>query len=204
MKKISVMLLAALMLFAFVACNDDANDGKVAALGASDKKIAQEAYAAVVKDLGTPSGDVTDKTLADVKVDNVDYTVKYSFDLTKATGADAKATWKISIEVTNDKAGDEAYKMTFELGSADLDKNITVKVNDDSYTVAAADIKGDNKIGGIETTDDPEKEDPEETTPSDDPSGNEENDDTQGDGGSEEAGGSEGKDENGETPDPII
>ena len=204
MKKISVMLLAALMLFAFVACNDDANDGKVAALGASDKKIAQEAYAAVVKDLGTPSGDVTDKTLADVKVDNVDYTVKYSFDLTKATGADAKATWKISIEVTNDKAGDEAYKMTFELGSADLDKNITVKVNDDSYTVAAADIKGDNKIGGIETTDDPEKEDPEETTPSVDPSGNEENDDTQGDGGSEEAGGSEGKDENGETPDPII
>ena len=204
MKKISVMLLAALMLFAFVACNDDANDGKVAALGASDKKIAQEAYAAVVKDLGTPSGDVTDKTLADVKVDNVDYTVKYSFDLTKATGADAKATWKISIEVTNDKAGDEAYKMTFELGSADLDKNITVKVNDDSYTVAAADIKGDNKIGGIETTDDPEKEDPEETTPSVDPSGNEENDDTQGDGGSEEAGGAEGKDENGETPDPII
>ena len=204
MKKISVMLLAALMLFAFVACNDDANDGKVAALGASDKKIAQEAYAAVVKDLGTPSDDVTDKTLNKVNVDNVDYTVKYSFDLTEATGADAKATWKISIEVTNGKTGDEAYKMTFELGSADLDKNITVKVNDDSYTVAAADIKGDNKIGGIETTDDPEKEDPEETTPSDDPSGNEENDDTQGDGGSEEAGGSEGKDENGETPDPII
>ena len=51
--------------------------------------------------------------------------------------------------------------MTFELGSADLDKNITVKVNDDSYTVAAADIKGDNKIGGIET-DVPEQEDPEE------------------------------------------
>ena len=162
MKKISVMLLAALMLFAFVACNDDANDGKVAALGASDKKIAQEAYAAVVKALGTPADDVTDKTLADkVKVDNVEYTVKYSFDLTKATGADAKDTWKISIEVSNGKTGDEAYKMTFELGSADLDKNITVKVNDDSYTVAANDIKGDNKIGGIET-DAPEQEDPEE------------------------------------------
>ena len=162
MKKISVMLLAALMLFAFVACNDDANDGKVAALGTSDKEIAQAAYAAVVKDLGTPADDVTDKTLADkVKVDNVEYTVKYSFDLTKATGADAKDTWKISIEVSNGKTGDEAYKMTFELGSADLDKNITVKVNDDSYTVAANDIKGDNKIGGIET-DAPEQEDPEE------------------------------------------
>ena len=128
MKKISVMLLAALMLFAFVACNDDANDGKVAALGASDKKIAQEAYAAVVNALGTPTGNVPETTLANkVKVDNVDYTVKYSFDLTKATSADAKDTWKISIEVTNGKTGDEAYKMTFELGSADLDKNITVK-----------------------------------------------------------------------------
>ena len=162
MKKISVMLLAALMLFAFVACNDDANDGKVAALGTSDKEIAQAAYAAVVKDLGTPADDVNNETLADkVKVDNVEYTVKYSFDLTKATGADAKDTWKISIEVSNGKTGDEAYKMTFELGSADLDKNITVKVNDDSYTVAANDIKGDNKIGGIET-DAPEQEDPEE------------------------------------------
>ncbi len=162
MKKISVMLLAALMLFAFVACNDDANDGKVAALGTSDKEIAQAAYAAVVKDLGTPADDVTNKPLADkVNVDNVEYTVKYSFDLTKATGADAKYTWKISIEVSNGKTGDEAYKMTFELGSADLDKNITVKVNDDSYTVAANDIKGDNKIGGIET-DAPEQEDPEE------------------------------------------
>ena len=127
MKKISVMLLAALMLFAFVACNDDANDGKVAALGASDKKIAQEAYAAVVKALGTPTKDVPETTLANkVKVDNVDYTVKYSFDLTKATGADAKDTWKISIEVSNGKTGDEAYKMTFELGSADLDKRIVV------------------------------------------------------------------------------
>lgn len=161
MKKISVILLAALMLFAFVACNDDANDGKVAALGASDKKIAQEAYAAVVKALGTPDKDVPETALKDkVEVDNVEYTVKYSFDLTEAAGA-AKDTWKISIEVSNGKKGDEAYKMTFELGSADLGKNITVKVNDDSYTVAANDIKGDNKIGGIET-DAPEQEDPEE------------------------------------------
>ena len=175
MKKISVILLAALMLFAFVACNDDANDGKVAALGASDKKIAQEAYAAVVKALGTPDKDVPETALKDkVEVDNVEYTVKYSFDLTKATGADAKDTWKISIEVSNGKTGDEAYKMTFELGSADLDKNITVKVNDDSYTVAANDIKGDNKIGGIET-DAPEQEDPEEegTVPGGDSSDNE-------------------------------
>ena len=174
MKKISVILLAALMLFAFVACNDDANDGKVAALSASDKEIAQAAYAAVVTDLGTPTDDVPDKTIAKVKVGDAEYTVKYSFDLTKAAGADAKDTWKISIEVSNGKTGDEAYKMTFELGSADLGKNITVKVNDDSYTVAANDIKGDNKIGGIET-DAPEQEDPEEegTVPGGDSSDNE-------------------------------
>ena len=159
MKKISVMLLAALMLFAFVACNDDANDGKVAALGTSDKEIAQAAYAAVVKALGTPIADVPDGTTK-VTVGNAEYTVKYSFDLTKAAGADAKDTWKISIEVSNGKTGDEAYKMTFELGSADLGKNITVKVNDDSYTVAANDIKNGKDIAGVET-------DPEEQTPSD-------------------------------------
>ena len=156
----AVMLLAALMLFAFVACNDDANDGKVAALGTSDKEIAQAAYAAVVKALGTPTADVPDGTTK-VTVGNAEYTVKYSFDLTEADGAEAKDTWKISIEVLNGKTDDEAYKMTFELGSADLDKNITVKVNDDSYTVAANDIKGNNKISGIET-DAPEQEDPEE------------------------------------------
>ena len=170
MKKISVMLLAALMLFAFVACNDDANDGKVAALGASDKEIAQAAYAAVVNALGTPTESKENQT-TEATVDGVKYTVKYSFDLTKATGADAKDTWKISIEVSNGKTGDEAYKMTFELGSADLDKNITVKVNDDSYTVAANDIKGNNNIAGVETTDPAEDQDPneeEETVPSDD------------------------------------
>ena len=198
MKKISVMLLAALMLFAFVACNDDANDGKVAALGASDKKIAQDAYAAVVKALGTPAADVPDGTTK-VTVGNAEYTVKYSFDLTKADGADgadAKDTWKISIEVSNDKEGDAAYKMTFELGSADLGKNITVKVNDDSYTVAANDIKNGKDIAGVET-------DPEEQTPTDpdeettEPGG----DDTSGTGGGAQEGEVDGGNDMADLPD---
>ena len=160
MKKISVMLLAALMLFAFTACDDNPNED-VVSISDPDLKIAQAAYTEVVKDINSKFTTGTDdpeqaaggKHDITMNHESVNYDIEYDFSHTKEGDT---AVWSVKVTVTADE-----YVMTFTVGS-DSAENIEVTVGDATYTVGAVDLKGNNQIEGGVETDGEEATEPEE------------------------------------------
>ena len=145
MKKISVLLLALMMLFAFTACDDNPND--------ETPDVPMDTLTAIFKAV---ISDVTDTLISptegDVSVEGYEVSYKYTATVSSAVVSD----W--TVEVTATKEG--ADSISFIIKSEDLGKTIDVTIGENTYPVAANDIKGDTIISGFVGDDDEEEKTP--------------------------------------------
>ena len=125
MKKIAIMLLAALMLFAFVACNPDANDDTAAdaAQVVADYIDALD-KAQIFEDLA--AGNVEEMEVE--TADNV-YTVTFT---NYARAAKENTLEELEINGT--------VKLTLTLASSGDDQSATTLENADGYTIEATNV----------------------------------------------------------------
>ena len=154
MKKISVLLLAVMMLFAFTACDNEPNK-ETPIISNEDLAVAKDAYKAVIDDInsktttaGTDDPESAaggEQTLASFTSGDKSYSVKYNLSYT------FKDNWSVTITVSAD-----GYSMEFTATNSSTE--ITVTVGDKSYKVAAATITAGNTITGTVTADDDEEE----------------------------------------------
>ncbi len=160
MKKILILLLAGMMLFAFTACNNEP-DKEEAAISAKDLDVAVDAYKAVIDDINSKTAENgTDnpesaaggeQTLATFTSGDKSYSVKYNLSWT------SKDNWSVTITVSDDN-----YSMEFTVTNSSTE--VTVTVNGKNYTVSASSITKGNTITGTVTADDDEEE---QTSPDD-------------------------------------
>lgn len=154
MKKILILLLAGMMLFAFTACNNEP-DKEEAAISAKDLDVAEDAYKAVIDDINSKTAEPgTDnpesaaggsQTLKSFMSGDKSYSVKYNLSWT------SKDNWSVTITVSAD-----GYSMEFTVTNSSTE--ITVTVNGKNYTVLASSITKENTITGTVTADDEEEE----------------------------------------------
>lgn len=145
MKKISVLLLALMMLFAFTACDDNPND--------ETPDVPMDTLTAIFKAV---ISDVTDTlipyTEGDVSVEGYEVSYKYTATVSSAVVSD----WTVEVNATKEGAD----SISFIIKSEDLGKTIDVTIGENTYPVAANDIKGDTIISGFVGDDDEEEKTP--------------------------------------------
>ena len=145
MKKISVLLLALMMLFAFTACDDNPND--------ETPDVPMDTLTAIFKAV---ISDVTDTfispTEGDVSVEGYEVSYKYTATVSSAV----VSGWTVEVNATKEGAD----SISFIIKSEDLGKTIDVTIGENTYPVAANDIKGDTIISGFVGDDDEEEKTP--------------------------------------------
>ena len=145
MKKISVLLLAIMMLFAFTACDDNPND--------ETPDVPMDTLTAIFKAV---ISDVTDtlipSTEGDVSVEGYEVSYKYTATVSSVVVSD----WTVEVNATKEGAD----SISFIIKSEDLGKTIDVTIGENTYPVAANDIKGDTIISGFVGDDDEEEKTP--------------------------------------------
>lgn len=145
MKKISVLLLALMMLFAFTACDDNPND--------ETPDVPMDTLTAIFKAV---ISDVTDTlipyTEGDVSVEGYEVSYKYTATVSSVVVSD----WTVEVNATKEGAD----SISFIIKSEDLGKTIDVTIGENTYPVAANDIKGDTIISGFVGDDDEEEKTP--------------------------------------------
>ena len=145
MKKISVLLLALMMLFAFTACDDNPND--------ETPDVPMDTLTAIFKAV---ISDVTDTLISptegDVSVEGYEVSYKYTVTVSSAV----VSGWTVEVNATKEGAD----SISFIIKSEDLGKTIDVTIGENTYPVAANDIKGDTIISGFVGDDDEEEKTP--------------------------------------------
>ena len=151
MKKISIMLLAALMLFAFVACDDTTKTdgatltvsllGEEEYLGATQEQYGDYEIAAD----GTVTGTINKQTLTQYwpeAADQEDEGYFFAFVITNDFSEDATMTFQKGDEEPAEDKTDMAFEAKNVFKIADAEKNgrvdswkVTVKDGDETYSI---------------------------------------------------------------------
>lgn len=144
MKKISVLLLALMMLFAFTACDDNPND--------ETPDVPMDTLTAIFKAVISDVDTLIPYTEGDVSVEGYEVSYKYTATVSSAVVSD----WTVEVNATKEGAD----SISFIIKSEDLGKTIDVTIGENTYPVAANDIKGDTIISGFVGDDDEEEKTP--------------------------------------------
>ena len=147
MKKISVLLLVVMMLFAFTACDDNPND--------EGSKIPMDTLKTLFKDVVGYSDFETGYAEDDSFTSSEGYSVIYSFSTQKQDSLITE--WTIDIKSATKEGADT---ISFTISSKDLGSNIEVTIGENKYSVAASDIKDKTIITGFVGDDDEEEKTP--------------------------------------------
>ena len=151
MKKISIMLLAALMLFAFVACDDTTNTdgatltvsllGEDGYLGATQDKYGDYQIAAD----GTVTGEIYKQTLTEYwpeAANQEDEGYFFAFEITNDFSEDATMTFQKGDDEPAEDKTDMAFEANNVFKIASNDKadredswKVTVKDGDETYSI---------------------------------------------------------------------
>ena len=148
MKKISVLLLAVMMLFAFTACDDNPND--------EGSKIPMDTLKTLFKEVvGNSAFDISNPYYEDETFKSSEgYDVTY--DMSTVKNGDSITEWVFDITATKEGAD----TISFTISSKDLGSNIEVTIGENKYSVAASDIKDKTIITGFVGDDDEEEKTP--------------------------------------------